>query len=100
AAAAIEVDLAAIERQPQRLLVHVRNRQHLTRAGVLHHAGHEPALVEAHLRRVSGGLHDHRAIVRTPAWAPEGAASAPSPDPIGFDALHGKATVRITGCLT
>src|SRR4051812_33932488 len=39
-------------------------------------------------------------LYEPPAWAPEGAASAPSSDPIGFDALHGKATVRIKGCLT
>ena len=47
AAAAVEVDLAGLEREPQRLLVHVGERQHLARARVLHHARHEPALVEA-----------------------------------------------------
>jgi hypothetical protein len=63
-AAAVEVDLAGLQREQQGLFVHVREGEDLARAGVLHHAWDEPPLVKADLRRVSRGLHDHRAIVR------------------------------------
>ena len=48
ARAAVEVHLPRLERAPQRLVVHVRERQNLAGRPVLHHAGHEPALVEPH----------------------------------------------------
>src|SRR4029077_20864449 len=76
AAAAVEVDLSRLERELQRLLVHVGEGQDLAGAGVLHHARHQAPLVEADLRRVSRRLHDHRAIVRIARQGPEGAASA------------------------
>src|SRR4029079_3423462 len=64
-AAAVEMDLASLEGELQRLLVHVGEGEHLAGAGVLHHARHEAALIEAHLRCISGGPNCHRAIVRT-----------------------------------
>src|SRR5215211_1777275 len=44
--AAVEVHLTALERPAERLVAHVGERQHLTGRPVLHHAGHEPTLVE------------------------------------------------------
>src|SRR2546421_5423219 len=55
ARAAVEVDLAGLPREPQRLGVHVRERQHLAAAPVLHHAWNQALLVECDLRIVHGG---------------------------------------------
>src|SRR4051794_34221913 len=46
AGAAVEVELAGFAREPQRLLVHVREREDLAGAPILDHARHEASLVE------------------------------------------------------
>ena len=47
--------------QAQRLRVHVRERQNLARAPVLHHARDKAALVEAHLVEIRLGAHGSHA---------------------------------------
>ena len=51
-----EVHLPGLARTAQRVGVHVRERQHLARAPILHHARNEAALVKNDLGVIHGRL--------------------------------------------